>query len=54
MRIHWHFSAENVLFAGVSAIVVINLVRWGSAKLAASDNTTVATVGTAIGGTVNF
>lgn len=54
MRIHWHFSAENVLFAGLSAIIVINIVRLGSAKLAASNNDMVAKIGTSIGATVNF
>lgn len=54
MRIHWHFSAENVLFAGISAIVVINFIRLGSAKLAGSDNETFATAGRVIGSTVQF
>jgi hypothetical protein len=53
LKIHWHFSAENVLFAGISAIIVINLTRFAAAKMAAQPGV-VGTIGNAIGATVTF
>ncbi len=53
MKIHWHFSAENVLFAGVSAIVVMNLVRIGSAYLITKPGLP-GTIGKALGSTIHF
>lgn len=36
---HFHTGIDAVLFAGISAIIVINLVRIGSAQLVLHERT---------------
>ena len=48
---HWHVSIENVLVYGVSAIIVINLARIGSAKLIEREGK-LGDIGRAIGAVV--
>lgn len=51
--IHWHSSIEDVILYGVSAIIMINLIRFGAAKLAKVDGP-VGTIGHAAGALVTF
>jgi hypothetical protein len=53
MKIHWHSSIEDIIIAGASAILVINLTRFASAKLAKMDGP-VGTFGQALGALVHF
>lgn len=39
MQLHWHASVENVLLYGISAIIVINLVRIGGGMLVQHERT---------------
>ena len=50
---HFHSGVDSVLLYGVSAIIVINLVRIGAGKLAAQPGV-VGQIGSAIGGLVHF
>lgn len=53
MNGHWHVSVDNVIVYGVSAIIVINLVRLlASAMVAAGGNW--ETPGKVLGGLVHF
>ena len=54
MANHVHTGPISILFAGLSAILVINLVRLGSAKLATMDNSTLAALGRTTGALVHF
>lgn len=49
-KMHWHTSVENVLIYGISAIIVINLVRLASAQLLNNEQT--AGAGRALGALV--
>jgi len=53
MREHWHFSIENVLFAGISAIVVIRLTQIGAAWLGQKQGV-LGTTGHVIGSLVTL
>jgi hypothetical protein len=52
MQPHFHSGLVAVLFAGVSAIVVMNLVRFAAAKLVQNDST--ETIGKTVGALVTF
>lgn len=51
MKEHWHTSVDAILFAGISAIIVINLVRIIAAK-AASRGGTLGQIGQSLGALV--
>lgn len=53
MQPHYHFNGDQVLFAGLSAIVVINLFRWLFAWLAQRSGV-LGSIGTGLGGMVHF
>lgn len=50
---HFHFGVEAVLFAGLSAIVVINLLRLGLAPIASRDDR-LGTIGKSAAALVHF
>lgn len=52
MHPHFHSGIVAVLFAGVSAIVVFNLVRFSAAKLA--ENPSTEKLGKTMGSLVTF
>lgn len=54
MSEHFHTGLENVIFYGLSAILVINITRFVAAKMAKSNNPSIAGIGSAIGATVQF
>jgi len=54
MQQHVHTGVMAVLFAGISAVVVINVTRIVAAKAATSDRPGVQTVGKAVGALVTF
>jgi hypothetical protein len=54
MQQHVHTGVMAVLFAGVSAVVVINVTRIVAAKAASSDRPGLQTVGKAVGALVTF
>jgi hypothetical protein len=51
---HVHTGVIAVAFAGVSAIIVINLVRLAAARLTASGNPTISSVGASVGALVHW
>ena len=51
---HTHTGMVAFLFAGMSALVFINVWRIGATMLATNRNGTVATVGTAMGALTHF
>lgn len=53
MQPHFHFNGDAVLFAGLSAIVVINLLRWLFGWLAQRGGT-LGSIGAGLGGMVHF
>ena len=53
MKVHWHFSAEDVLVYGVSAIIVINLARMLSAQIADKPGL-LGSLGRGVAATVHF
>lgn len=53
MTPHFHSNIESVIFAGIAAILVINLVRMLAGLLAARSGI-VGQLGSAIGATVHF
>jgi hypothetical protein len=53
MRDHYHATIEHILLYGVSAIIVINLVRIGAAKLGTMDGA-MGAAGRSIGALVTF
>ena len=52
MEDHLHTGFVSFLFAGVSAVVFIQLMRLASAKLV--DNPNTATIGKTLGAVVTF
>lgn len=50
---HWHLGVDHVLIYGVSAIVVINLIRIIAAWMV-NRGGTLETAGTVLGGLVHF
>lgn len=52
MNTHVHTGFAAFLFAGISALVFLNLVRLGAAKLADNDSTEV--FGKTLGALVTF
>ena len=54
MREHYHSSVENVIFYGLSAILVINLTRIGASWAAKSQTPMLASAGKAVGALVTF
>lgn len=53
MQTHWHFSIENVVYTGLSAIVVIHLIRFAAAQFVKQGGG-IGQLGEAIGAVVNF
>lgn len=53
MRPHYHATVEHILLYGVSAIIVINLVRIASAKLGAQPGV-IGQIGKSTGALVTF
>lgn len=51
MNTHWHASIENILFVGVSAILVINLGRIVAGRMAAQSGA-VGDLGRSLGALV--
>jgi hypothetical protein len=49
---HWHTGIDHVLFYGLSAIVVINLLYLAGAKLAMTQNPIARKTGLVIGSLV--
>jgi hypothetical protein len=49
---HFHGGAVAVLFSGISAVVVFNLVRFGAAKLV--ENPSTEKFGKTLGSLVSF
>lgn len=53
MKIHYHFSPENVLFAGLSALIVFNLIRFVSIATADKEGA-IGTAGRGLGSLIHF
>lgn len=51
---HFHTGTVAFLFAGISALIFLNLWKIACAHLADSDNATIATIGTSAGALVHF
>lgn len=54
MRAHTHTGFDAFLFAGISALVFLNLVRFAAAKAVTSENPTLKSAGKAVGALVTF
>ena len=52
MNPHFHSGIVAVLFAGISAVVVFNLARYGAAKMV--ENPSTEKLGKTIGSLVSF
>lgn len=54
MRSHTHTGFDAFLFAGISALVFLNLVRFAAAKAVESQNPTLRSAGKVTGALVTF
>lgn len=53
MAPHFHFNGDAVLFAGLSAILVMNVLSWLFAWLAQRGGV-LGSIGVGLGGLVHF
>lgn len=54
MNQHFHTDIAFVVTAGISAILVINGIRFLAAWMATKDNALVSSIGAGVGATVHF
>ncbi len=54
MRAHTHTGFDAFLFAGVSALVFLNLVRFAAAKAVTAQNPSIRSAGKVMGALVTF